>query len=184
MSSAVVPLSFSPPQAWQRTRRVFGIVIVLAILAPMGIISRVLERPEEAAKIHGLPLQITLLVTAIVLPLLAIWLVWLCFAGAERLRFEVVDGTLKVHTLMRTYTMPLHGVVAKRTQAKLSLRLAGTGLPGLYTGLYLLGDQRARVWATVREGGVVLEGDKRWFLTPADIDGFLAAVKAAGAHVQ
>ena len=183
-TSLPVPLSFSPPQVWQRSRRVLGVVLAIATLVPMGVLWRVMTIPAEAAKIHAWPLQMTLLLTAIVLPLLAIWLMALCFLGAERLRFEVVDGELVIHTLMRAYKMPLRGVTVRRTQARLSMRLAGTGLPGLYTGLYLLGDQRARGWATVREGGVLVEGEKRWFVTPADVDGFVAAAEAAGALVQ
>ena len=179
-----VPLSFSPPQSWRKARRMTGVVLALIALAPVFVVTRVLTLPGEAAKLHGLPLQVTLLVTVILMPVLATWLVALCFFGAERLRFEIADGALVVHTLLRTYKLPLLGVKVQRTSAKLSMRLAGTGLPGFYTGYYLLGDQRARVWATMREGGVVLDGAARWFITPADIDGFLEAAKAAGAHVQ
>ena len=179
-----VPLSFSPPQVWRRTRRAVGVVLGLATLAPVVVLWRLMALPTEAGKLHGLPLQVTLLLTAIFLPLLAGWVVALCFVGAERLRFEIAEGTLIVHTLLRTYRMPLQGVPVRRSTAKLNLRLAGTGLPGLYTGIYLLGDQRARVWATVRTGGVVLEGPARWFVTPADTDGFIAAAQAAGAVVE
>ncbi len=182
--SLPVPMSFSPPQVWQRSRRVVGVLLAVATLVPMVIVSGVLTVPAEADKLHGLHLHIPVLVAMTVLPILAFWLVALCFLGAERLRYEIADGALKVHTLTSTFRMPLDGVTVQRTQAKLNLRLAGTGLPGLYTGLYLLGDTRARVWATQREGGVVLEGEKRWFVTPDDVDGFLAAARAAGAQVK
>jgi hypothetical protein len=185
LSRAMHPLalSFSPPNNWRRSRRVIGVVLALVTVAPMAVLVRVMTDPSEAAKVHGLPLQMTLLLTAVVLPLLAGWIAALCFVGVERLRFEIADGALIVHTLLRSYRMPLRGVPMQRTDAKLNLRLAGTGLPGLYTGIYLLGDRRARVWATVRSGGVVIEGPKRWFVTPADVDGFLAAAQAAGAEV-
>lgn len=179
-----MPLSFAPPQVWQKSRRVLGVVLAVVILAPVLLITKLEEMPAEAAKLHALPVQIPLVITGVLLPILAVWLVGLCFYGAEKLRFEIADGQLIVHTMLRQYTMPLAGVTARRTPAKLSLRLAGTGLPGFYTGFYLLGDQRARVWATQRQGGVVLEGPKRWFVTPTDIDGFLAAAKAAGAQVH
>ncbi len=182
--TSLVPVSFYPPQAWQRTRRVVGVLIALAVLVPMGVLSHIQTIPEHAAKLHGMPVLFMLLFTSILLPLLSLWLLALCFRGAERLYFEIADGALIIHTLLRTYKMPLLGTTVRRTPAKLSLRLAGTGLPGLYTGLYLLGDQRARVWATVREGGVVVEGDKRWFVTPDDVEGFITAAAAAGALVQ
>lgn len=175
--------SFSPPQVWRRTRRLTGIVLALVTVVPVVVLWRIMAQPEQAAKIHGLPLQVVLLATAILVPLLAGWVVGLCFIGVERLRYEIADGVLTVHTFLRDYRMPLQGVTVARTEAKLNLRLAGAGLPGLYTGIYLLGDQRARVWATLRSGGVVILGKKRWFVTPADVDGFLAAARAAGANV-
>lgn len=179
-----VPLSFSPPQVWRRSRRWLGVVLAVVTLVPMVIVSGVLTRPSEAAKLDGLHLHLPVLIAVTVLPMLALWLIALCFLGAERLRYEIADGALTVHTLTRTYKMPLAGVTVQRTTAKLNMRLAGTGLPGLYTGYYLLGDTRARVWATLREGGVVVQGEKRWFVTPADVDGFVAAAKAAGAQVK
>jgi hypothetical protein len=176
--------SFSPPIVWERTRRAFGVVLFFAVLSPMFVLSHVMASPDEAAKPHGWALKGMLLLSAVVLPLLAMWVMAICFRGAERLSFEIKHGDLIVHTLLRTYTLPLRGATVRRTDARLTWRLAGTGLPGLYTGLYVLGEQRARAWATQREGGVVIDGEKRWFITPEDSEGFLAAAREHGANVQ
>ena len=176
--------SFSPPIVWERTRRTLGVLLFFAMLSPMFVLSHVLSSPDEAAKLHGTPLKATLLLVAVVVPLLALWVMAICFRGAERLRFEIKHGDLIVHTLLRTYTLPLRGANVRRTEARLTWRLAGTGLPGLYTGLYVLGEQRARAWATLREGGVVIDGEKRWFITPEDPEAFLAAAREHGANVQ
>ena len=52
-------------------------------------------------------------------------------------------------------------------------------------GWFSLDGRRTRLYAsTVRGEGVLVEGDRRVFVTPADAAGFLAALSAQGALVE
>lgn len=108
-------------------------------------------------------------------------LVALTMRGPESMVYTVSAEGLTVRTLLGRRTVRLHGATVKRTPTGPSLRLAGTALPGYFTGWFLMDGRRVRVWATARENGVLVEGEERWYLTPEDVDGFLAATREAGA---
>jgi PH (Pleckstrin Homology) domain-containing protein len=107
----------------------------------------------------------------------------LFFVAPKRLRYRVDGTTLEVRTLLRTLRFPLRGARARVCREGLGLRLFGVGLPGYSTGWFRLAGKTTRAYASAREG-VLIENGRRLFVTPADIDGFLAALSQAGVAVD
>ncbi|MBN1334856.1 MAG: hypothetical protein JXB39_02740 [Deltaproteobacteria bacterium] len=100
--------------------------------------------------------------------------------GPRRLRYEVVQGHLVVRTVLATRRFALSGRSARRTGVHARLRLAGTGIPGYHTGWFLLDVGATRAYATRFDDGVLLEGKPRVFVSPADPEALLAALRARG----
>jgi hypothetical protein len=67
---------------------------------------------------------------------------------------------------------------------EVTLRIAGTGAPGYYTGLFRVDGVSTRVYATNVRAGVLVEGPARVYLSPEDVPGFLDAMRVAGAHLD
>jgi len=105
------------------------------------------------------------------------------FVAPGRLRYEVGQGELHVRMLAGTKRFPLAGATARRLTPGRIFKVAGNGLPGYYTGWYRLDGGSARVYATRLVDGVLLEGTKRVFVTPADVDAFVEELKRNGASV-
>jgi hypothetical protein len=63
-------------------------------------------------------------------------------------------------------------------------RVAGSGMPGYYTGRFRENGQATRMYATDLKAMVLVEGPDRVLLSPEDLDGFLAALKREGASVR
>jgi hypothetical protein len=104
--------------------------------------------------------------------------------GPSRMVYRVGDGQLEVRTIFGRRAWPASSLRARGHSSRLQLRLAGTGVRGYYTGFYLADGKRTRVYATEAEGGVLLEGPARIFVSPDDREGFLAALRAEGATVE
>ena len=104
----------------------------------------------------------------------------LLFLGPARMRYLVRDGQLGVTTLAGKRSFPLAGVSARAHTPLLGERLSGVNLPGYCAGVMVFDRAPTSVFATVRESGVLLEGDERVFVSPADPAGLIAAVIAAG----
>lgn len=105
------------------------------------------------------------------------------FVAPGRLRYRVGQGSLEVRTLFALRRFAVTGSVVTRCRPLRTLKLAGSAFPGYYTGWFLLEGTRTRVYATSLREGVLVEGESRVFVTPADQDGFLAALAAAGARL-
>ena len=103
------------------------------------------------------------------------------FVAPGRLRYEVGQGELLVRTLIGTKRFPLAGATARRLTPGRIFKVAGNGLPGYYTGGYRLDGGSARVYATRLADGVLLEGTKRVFVTPAEVDAFVEELNRNGA---
>ena len=103
------------------------------------------------------------------------------FVAPGRLRYEVGQGELVVTTLLRAHRFPLAGATVRRHTPGRILKVAGNGLPGYYTGWYRLDGGSARVYATRLADGVLLEGTKRVFVTPAEVDAFVEELNRNGA---
>lgn len=105
--------------------------------------------------------------------------------AARRLRYEVTGGELVVHLLVLRKRFPLSGTRARRYTPSRALRWGGTGMPGYFAGRFSLDRRSTRVYASaLKREGVLLEGEPNVFVTPADIDGFVAAIRANGARVE
>lgn len=104
----------------------------------------------------------------------------LLFLGPARMHYLVRDGRLEVTTLTGTRSFPLAGVSARAHTPLLGEKLSGVNLPGYCAGVMVFDRAPTSVFATVRESGVLLEGDERVFVSPADPAGLIAAAIAAG----
>ena len=104
------------------------------------------------------------------------------FVAPGRLRYEVGQGELVVRTLTGTKRFPLAGARVRRCTPGRILKVAGNGLPGYYTGWFRLDGGSAKVYATRLADGVLLEGARRVFVTPADTDAFIAELGRNGAN--
>ncbi len=104
----------------------------------------------------------------------------LLFLGPARMRYVLRDGQLVVTTLVGTRAFPLGGVTVRPHAPLIGEKLSGLNLPGYCAGVMEFDRAPTSVYATVRETGVLLEGDERVFVSPADPAGFIAAAIAGG----
>lgn len=105
----------------------------------------------------------------------------LFFISPGRLRYLVRPGELEVAGLLRRRRLPLTGVTVRRVRPSSVFRLMGTAVPGYYHGLFRMGGATVRVAATHLNEGVLVEGNRGVFVTPEDVDEFLAVLRQAGA---
>lgn len=103
--------------------------------------------------------------------------------GPARLRYRVRPGTLEVGKLGKPLVLPLQGARVRRHRPLLGERRTGVALPAYVVGTFLFDSAATTVLASTKEEGVLYEGEGRFFFTPADIDGMLAALGEAGAEV-
>lgn len=103
------------------------------------------------------------------------------FIAPRRLAYVVSDGELRINTLFSHRGLALAKANVHRHRPLLGARLSGLFLPGYLVGSALYDGMATSVFASVRDEGVLVEGDGRFFLSPADPDGFLAALVQAGA---
>lgn len=102
----------------------------------------------------------------------------------RRMRYVVGNGALEVHTLFSRSKWPASTLRVRRHAPAVTLRVMGTAFPGYYTGRFRADGQPTRIYATDLRDGVLVEGAHRVFLSPADVSGFLAALRAEGAMVE
>lgn len=105
----------------------------------------------------------------------------LFFVAPNRLRYIVRPGELEVAGLVRRRRWPLAAVTVRRFHPGSAFRLMGTAVPGYYIGLFRMAGTTVRVAATHLQEGVLVEAQRRVFVSPEDVDGFLAALEQAGA---
>ncbi|HPC84655.1 MAG TPA: PH domain-containing protein [Thermoanaerobaculaceae bacterium] len=110
-------------------------------------------------------------------------LLWLFVIGPARLRYRVRPGVLEVGKLGRPLVVPLAGTRVRRHRPLQGERQTGVSLPAYVVGTFLLDSAATTVVASARDEGILLEGEGRFFFTPSDIDGMLAALGEAGAEV-
>ncbi|HNX51668.1 MAG TPA: PH domain-containing protein [Thermoanaerobaculaceae bacterium] len=128
-------------------------------------------------RLFPLLLLIALLPAAAYVPLAA-------FAAPRRLRYRVANGELEVQLLVFRRRFPLAGRTARRYTPRSAWKVAGSGLPGYFAGSFAVDGQTARVYASVvKSEGVMIEGEPRVFVAPADTEGFLAALQRQGVHL-
>jgi hypothetical protein len=118
------------------------------------------------------------------LPILAVGLALLFFVAPTRLRYEVAPGSVEVVTLASRRLLSTRGLRATVQQPRVGARLWGVGMPGYFTGHFLVDGRAGRVYATdLKERGVLLSNGGLTYLSPEDPSGFLAALREAGATV-
>jgi hypothetical protein len=108
-------------------------------------------------------------------------LIWMFVVAPARLRYRVRPGELEISTAGKPTRLPLAGAKVRRHRPLLGERLSGIVLPGYLVGSYQFDSAATSVFASTKDEGVLYEGEGRVFLTPADIDGLLGALEAAGA---
>lgn len=104
--------------------------------------------------------------------------------GAERMVYRVEAGELQVATMFSRKRWPTAGMRARKHCPRTTLKIAGTGAPGYYTGLFRQDGTSTRVYATEVKQGVLIEGPARVFLSPESPDAFLHALEREGAEVN
>lgn len=149
-----------------------------AFLQAMASGTNFFTRPAPVAPGEGITIVQGVLALALVgLPFLA----GLFFLAPGRLRYLVWPGELEVAGLVRRRRWRLSGTLVRRYRPDSAFRLIGTALPGYYIGLFRMGGETVRVAATHLGEGVLVDGPRRAFLTPEDVDAFLTALEQAGA---
>lgn len=99
--------------------------------------------------------------------------------GPKRLRYSIEGGELHVRTIFGHKRWPVRGMRASRHTPVRVFRVAGSAMPGYFTGLYREDGQSLRVYATDLKRGILVEGSERVFINPEDEDAFLTAVEAS-----
>jgi len=133
---------------------------------------------------RGLQLAVGLPLSAVVLlpTLFAVWLVW----APHVVELEIDDGRLHITTapapVSRHRIVDLANVVSvEERHLGRGRRIAGTGLPGYYTGTYRVDGANTKIFTTSIEEGVLIEGPGvRVFVNPENERGFLDAIRSMG----
>ncbi len=150
----------------------------LAVWAAGGTASFRPAAVPEGGLWWGLKLLVLLPVPLVlVLPLLF-------FVAPSRLRYAVGGGFLEVRTLFGRKRFAVAGGTARAVSPRRCFKLVGSAFPGYYTGSFLVDGAATRVFATSLREGVLVAGERRVFVTPADRAGFLAALAEQGATVE
>lgn len=103
--------------------------------------------------------------------------------GTRPLVYEIVGSELIVPAHLRSVRVSLSGATVERRVLSRAIRLAGTGLPGFRLGHFWSDVGRHHVAATDLSHGLLVRGARMVYITPEDVEGFLAAAKSAGATV-
>lgn len=101
---------------------------------------------------------------------------------ARTLGYEVGEGVLRVRGPLGWMSFPLRGRRALAYTPPRFWRIFGIGMPGYWVGRFRDGAP-LRAYASRIRNGVLLEGEPRVYVTPADIPGFLEALRAQGVEI-
>lgn len=101
-----------------------------------------------------------------------------------RMRYRVAGGRLEAVGPFVRHEMSLAGAKARSHQPLLGERLSGLGFAGYAAGAWVMDTAPTSVLGTGRDDGVLVEGDTRLFVTPADRAAFLAALEAEGVTIR
>jgi hypothetical protein len=129
------------------------------------------------------PLRVIAMVVGPVTLLSILMVSALLLLGPGRMRYLVGDGALEVHTLFGKKRWPTAGARARAHTPEGILRVAGTGAPGYYTGIFREGGQSTRVYATDLSRVLLFEGEQRVILSPEDRVEMLRALEEEGVVV-
>jgi hypothetical protein len=160
--------------------------IVIAPDDPLDFVARIRSGTETAIELPPPdpgPIRVFLGMLAVVVFGSAAALSALLFSGPGAMRYRIGNGALEVHTLFGRKRWSIGGAHAQSYTPVRLWRLAGTAVPGYYTGLYRESGTTTRVYATDLTRVILFDGPARVILSPEDPAGMLRALEAEGAHV-
>ncbi len=103
------------------------------------------------------------------------------FIAPGRLRYRVTPGHVEVVLTVTTKRFSISNCIARASTPESSAKIAGSSIPGYYSGLFRVDGMSTRVYATRMQNGVLIEGpDLRLYLSPEDPHAFLEALRALG----
>ena len=110
----------------------------------------------------------------------------LFFVSPSRLRYCVTPSTIEVTTTFFTKRFSVGNCIARIYRPEDCAKVAGSSMPGYYSGRFNVDGMATRVYATDLAEGVLIEGpDLRLYISPDDPHAFLEAVRArAGIPVE
>jgi hypothetical protein len=108
----------------------------------------------------------------------------LLLLGPSRMRYLVGDGALEVHTLFGRKRWATAGARARAYTPTHIRRVAGTGAPGYFTGIFRESGQSTRVYATTLDRVLLFEGEARVLLSPEDRVAMLRALEQEGVAIE
>ncbi len=97
-----------------------------------------------------------------------------------RLAYALEPGTLVIRTLARLKRFDLQGATAHILEPQRLARLAGSSMPGYYVGLFWYQGKPLWVYGSNISRGLLIEGEKRVFITPEDEEAFLVMLREVG----
>jgi hypothetical protein len=164
---------FQPPAVRGGARLAIGLLLVAVMAIPLGLARRMVLIGQQAG-------YLVIALGALIVAIMEL----LVLLGPGRMRYRVGDGWLEVATMFSRHRWPAARLIARRHAPQVTLRIAGTAMPGYHTGLFRADGERTRIYATQLTEGVLLEGPARIFVNPADVPGFLDALRREGTAVQ
>jgi hypothetical protein len=168
MSAVAVPLAHEKNPAQRALLLLAALILLGGAWLPLG---------------EPLPLPLRWLCTV-----LATSVVWLMVAMPRSLGYALTDEGLRVQRMSGTFTWPYADLRVLSPAGRLGAKVGGVGVPGYHSGTYRWqgppGQEEPRVvqgLASARQGGVLLSVQgKPHYLTPADPQAFVAALRARG----
>jgi hypothetical protein len=104
--------------------------------------------------------------------------------GPSRMRYLVGGGALEVRTIFGKKRIELAGVHARPHVPSRLWRIAGSAMPGYFTGLFREEGKNTRVYATdLTRTVLIVSGDARVIVSPESREAFLGALEEQGASV-
>ncbi len=130
------------------------------------------------------PLTLIAAISAPVAVLVTLMVGALMLFGPSRMRYLVGGGALEVRTMFGKRRVPLAGAHARAHVPTKLWRVAGSAMPGYYTGLFREEGKNTRVYATDLKRTVLVEGESRIVVSPEHVEFFLSALRDEGASVD
>jgi len=169
---AVTMKELRPPNTATRARRN---TVLVAIGVPLAFLLVAALSGGGRVLVPGLAI-----LTFAVVPLSV-----LALEGPSRMRYLVGDGALEARTMFGSARFELRGATAQRYTPGRLWRVAGTAMPGYYTGRWREAGRAVRVYATTFVNAVLITTPTtRVLVSPTEPDAFLEALRAEGARVD
>jgi hypothetical protein len=145
---------------------------------------------EHTPRIEALPapdmstMHLILTAPIVLVSLTVVFVFMLAWIGPGRMSYVVDGDMLRIRTLFSKSEWPLASLSARVYRPSRMWRVAGTAMPGYYTGRYRSEGTGLRVYATDVERGVLLTGRDNIYVNPSDEPGFFDALREAGVRIH